>query len=245
MKPVIAINCDLSAESRRRACLNETYIDSVERAGGIPLLVTHMEEPADVDELLERADGLLLTGGDDIDPARWGEARHSTTDVLDPRRERTDFLLVERADRMKIPILGVCCGMQLLNVHRGGSLLQDIPDLVGAKVTHRLKSPAEAAHPVDLAPGTRMAQVLGSLQPRVNSAHHQAVNQLGRGLRICGRAPDGVVEALEDEDASRFLLAVQWHPERILDWPGQLALFRALVDAAAARKAPEVTAIPI
>lgn len=243
MKPVIAINCDVVAQPRRRACLNENYYDAIERAGGIPLLLPPLLDAESIDELLDRVDGVMLTGGDDIDPARYGEAPHPTVDRLDPRREQADFALLERAEVAGLPILGVCCGLQLINVHRGGSLIQDIPAQVGARLSHRGTPEVQATHEIEVEPGTLLHRLVGS-RPNVNSAHHQAARTVGRGLRVIARAADGVIEGLEGTDPARFLLAVQWHPERITDWPGQIDLFRALVEAAAAEHAPEVTSIP-
>ncbi len=248
MKPVILVNCDFLDKPRRRVFLNETYVDAVVRAGGIPLLYPHVNDAAAARAALDLADAVLFTGGDDLDPSRWGEAPHPTLDRMDPRKESADFTLIGAAEEARMPLLGICGGLQLLNVFRGGTLVQDVPSAVGPDVAHRGKPDVPAEHPVRVASGTRLERVLGSLAPQVNSAHHQAIARVGRGLTVNARSADGVIEGVEGDDPARFVLAVQWHPERIIDWPGQLALFEALVAAACAFASGgerEVTSIPL
>ncbi|MGC8875347.1 MAG: gamma-glutamyl-gamma-aminobutyrate hydrolase family protein, partial [Chloroflexia bacterium] len=172
--------------------------------------------------------GVLLTGGYDLPPEWYGQELHPRTKLADPQRLEGSRRLAEQAVNRGLPVLGICMGCQLLNVILGGDLIQDIPDLVGTAVPH---SPFGTFHRVRLDPGSRLFGILEAEDLEVNSSHHQAVGRPGSGLRPVAWAPDGVIEALESED-ERFLLAVQWHPERMLDRPEQRALFQAFVDAA-------------
>lgn len=233
MKPLIGVNCDFATEPKRRAFLYESYIDAVVGAGGVPLLLPPLEDRADLALVFDRLHGVLFTGGDDLNPQRWGESPHPANDALDARKERSDFVLIELAEARRLPVLGICGGCQLINVARGGSLIQDIPSAIGGQIRHRGTPTAPAEHDIDVLAGTGLAGHVGAGRLRVNSAHHQAVGRLGQGLRVTARSADGVIEGIEGEAPGRLLLGVQWHPERIFDWPGQRALFAALVAAAA------------
>lgn len=209
-----------------------TYVNAIEQAGGVPLIIPALTDRPALEAALAHLDGLLLTGGLDISPRLYGQRRHPATRLAAPRRLAGDRALLEAALDTDIPILGICMGCQWLNVALGGDLIQDIPSQVGTEIVH---APRETFHPVRVQAGSRLAAILGREELEVNSSHHQAIGRLGRGLRAVAWAPDGVIEAAEGE-GERFLLAVQWHPERIVDRPEHLALFQALVAAAGERR---------
>lgn len=213
-----------------QACfLPGQYLDGITRAGGIGLLLPPQTVSADVvDAVLDRLDGLVLTGGIDVDPARYGQDPHAETDTPQPLRDDWEAALVEAAVERGLPLLGICRGAQVLNVVRGGTLHQHVPDVVGHE-GHRRGQAVFLANDVRTEPGSRLASIIGeSLAGQCY--HHQAVDVVGDGLVVSARDAAGVVEALELPDHP-FALAVQWHPEESLD---DLRLFRALVDAARA-----------
>lgn len=226
--PLIGLNGDFyQTEWGEVAGVFSAYTEAVAQAGGTPLLIPPLTKGADL-SLLERLDGLVLTGGLDLPPEWYGQEPHPLTRPADSRRLESDRALVEAALALPIPILAICMGCQLLNVALGGDLIQDIPTQVGRKVRH---APKEEFHRVRVEPTSRLAGILGSTELEVNSSHHQAVGRPGNGLRVVARACDEVIEAVEGE-GERFLLGVQWHPERLRERPEHLALFRALVQAA-------------
>ena len=230
--PLIALDGNVFAfEGNTVHGVYASYLEALADAGAVPLIVPPLLEEEALRETVGRLDGVCLTGGQDLPPEWYGQERHPRTVLAHPQRLKGSRRLVEQAIRAGLPILGICMGCQLLNVVLGGDLIQDIPDLVGTQVSH---SPFETFHRVRLEPGSRLSLILGSEELEVNSSHHQAVGRAGTGLRPVAWAPDGVIEALEGE-ASRFLLAVQWHPERMLERPEQRALFRAFVEAARSR----------
>jgi len=215
--------------------LRPEYVRALEKAGGQPL-VFPTTEAARAPELLDGVDALMLTGGDDIDPALYGQERHPTTRSA---RERDEFeiALVREAIARDLPTLFICRGQQVLNVALGGTLVQDVPSLVPGALNHRLKDVPrwQTAHDVEVLRGTRLREILGHDVLTVNSFHHQAVQDLGRDLRLSARAGDGVVEGVE-LPGRRFMIGVQWHPEAMWNQtPDHQELFRALVDAAEAR----------
>jgi putative glutamine amidotransferase len=238
MTPRIAIATDLSTlDGKRRMHLPVAYADAVRAAGGEPVLLP----PPGVDDPLpplERlADGLLLPGGDDLDAGAWGEAMHPAALPVDPRRQRADFGLLATAETAGLPVLGICLGMQEMAVHRGGRLIQHLPDEPGEHLDHGGGGRPDAAHEVRIEPGSLLARLTGAETLQVGSTHHQGVRDAGRGLRTAARAPDGVIEGMEDPSAGRFFLGVQWHAERMADRPAHAALFEGLVGAAAAGRA--------
>jgi putative glutamine amidotransferase len=206
--------------------LGMTYLRAVERAGGMPVVLPPLP-PSAVDGLLGRLDGIVLSGGPDLDPTAYGDReRHIQLGPTEPGLDAFELALCRAADARRMPVLGVCRGAQTLNVARGGSLHQHIDG-------HRQLAPAEApVHGVEIALHSRVARIMGAGSAAVNSFHHQAVDRLGGGLRVAARAADGTVEAVEDP-ARPLFLGVQWHAETLVDRPQHLALFRALVRAAA------------
>jgi putative glutamine amidotransferase len=229
--PVIGINLDFEPEPLPRSILRETYYDAVFRAGGMPLLLPPIAQPDYIARALACVDGLVLTGGDDIHSEHWGEELHPSCKLLPKRRLVFDLALARAALERRLPILAICCGMQAINVVRGGSLIQDIPSVLKSDVVHK---GADVEHEVAVEPGTRLREIVGRERILTNSAHHQSCGRMGADLRVAARASDGVIEAWEDP-AYPFLIGLQWHPERIADRAEQLAIFRALVDASRTR----------
>jgi gamma-glutamyl-gamma-aminobutyrate hydrolase PuuD len=204
------------------------YVDAVERAGGRPLLVPPSAEGAE--ETLDALDGIVFTGGADVDPALYGAEAHPETDAPEARRDVGEMALLRAALERDLPTLAVCRGVQLLNVARGGDLVQHLPEAVGHD-EHKETPGVFSVHPVDVKAGTRLESLVGS-GSAVASHHHQALGRLGEGLVETARAPDGTPEALEDPE-KRFVLGVQWHPEAGEDQ----GLFDALVQEARAYRA--------
>jgi len=207
----------------------ENYVQAVRESGGIPVVLPNTGgNEARIPEYLDLLDGLLLPGGADIPPSEYGEEPHESVEELDRDRFEFERILVrEWIERTDKPLLGICLGSQWINVAAGGSLVQDIPTEV--KTNHR-----DTNHPVALEPGSRLAGILGATELEVNSFHHQAADRIGRGLRAVATAPDGVVEATETTDPGRFLIGVQWHPEKMMpEDEAQAKLLRAFVEAAA------------
>lgn len=205
------------------------YDEAVRRAGATPRPLA-IEEPAAT--VLDGIDGLLLTGGDDVDPALYGEAPHPAYDVSEPGRDAFEIDLVRRALAADIPILAICRGLQVLNVALGGSLIQDIPSEPGPVLQHDAKgSPTILAHTIAIAPGSHLASLAGPDTTRgVNSRHHQSIRAVGQGLLVTATSPDGIIEAAEVPTA-RFCVGVQWHPENFHATGEFDALFDGFVEA--------------
>ena len=204
------------------------YDAAIRRAGATPMPLS-LEAPSSA--ALEGADGLMLTGGDDVDPALYGESPHPTYDVSEPGRDVFEIDLVRRALAADLPVLAICRGLQVLNVALGGTLIQDIPSEPGALLQHDAEGPPNTlAHSVAVAPGSCLAALVGPDDTRaVNSRHHQAIRALGQGLVVTATSPDGVIEAAE-LPAARFCVGVQWHPENFN--AGEFdRLFAGFVDA--------------
>jgi putative glutamine amidotransferase len=210
---------------------NADYEASVRRAGGEPVILD-WSVPMSGAEALASVDGVLMTGGPDINPTEYGEEREpGVVSIADQARDRFELELAREALKKDTPVLAICRGMQVLNVAAGGSLVQDIPSSVRTSVAHDVKDPKDAiAHTVRIAPGSRVAELLAATEARVNSRHHQAVKRVGEGLEVTATAPDGIAEALERPDA-RFCVAVEWHPENFGETGEFLPLFEGLVEA--------------
>jgi putative glutamine amidotransferase len=206
--------------------LGLTYMRAVELAGGVPVVLPPLENG--LETLLDRLDGICLSGGPDLDPVAYGARAHELLGPTEPALDRFELQLARAADAAGLPLLGICRGAQALNVARGGTLHQHVE---GHRQTELATQPV---HAVRIAPRSRVSRVLGTRATQVNSFHHQAVHELGHGLVASAWAPDGTIEAIEDR-RHPFLLAVQWHAETLVEAPGQLALFRALVEAASGR----------
>jgi putative glutamine amidotransferase len=210
------------------------YVESVTRAGGDPWALNHAADAAET--VVTSCAGLLLTGGADVDPARYGEARHPAVTDVDASRDEFEIALVRAALAADLPVLAICRGLQVMNVAAGGSLIQDVPSQIGTAVAHQVPHPKDAiAHDVSVAPGSRLAGVMGAAvvsgRLSVNSRHHQAVQRIADGFAVTSVAPDGVIEALELPRA-RFCVGVQWHPENFVESGAFLPLFAGLIRAA-------------
>lgn len=213
----------------REFALGFEYPMAIRAAGGVPVVLPPQQ--VGVDELYDHLDGLLLSGGPDLDPALYAEAPHPELGPVEPATDRWEISLLHGALDRDLPVLGICRGMQLLNVAAGGSLWQDIPSQLGA-LGHRQKARgSETTHDVAVEPGTRLASLIGDGAVAVNSFHHQAVRRLGSGLVVTARDPHGLVEAIEDP-ARRFVVGVQWHAESLHATEPHHALFASLVEAA-------------
>lgn len=218
---------------RSELALGESYLGAVRQAGGLPVVLAPVRTSS-VDLLLDRLDALCLSGGPDLAPAHYGAAEHPELGPTEPELDRFELALARRAMARGMPVLAICRGMQVLNVARGGTLHQHLPDL-DQEIGHRQTRPGgHATHEVELVRGSRLADLVGGVRLTVNSFHHQALDKLGRGLRVVGRASDGTVEAVERPSAG-FVVGVQWHAELLVECPEQLALFEALVRAATAQ----------
>ena len=221
---------------RREMALGMTYLEAIGRAGALAVVVPPMPGPA-IPALLDRVDGICLSGGPDIHPDAYGAEAHPELGPTEPRLDAFELALARAADERDMPILAICRGAQLVNVARGGTLHQHLPDVAGDAVTHRQPgAPAAPLHDVTVVAGSRVAAILGRRRAPVNSFHHQAVDVLGERLEVTARAEDGTVEAFEAVDRS-FVVGVQWHAECLVDREEQAALFSALVDACGGRAA--------
>jgi gamma-glutamyl-gamma-aminobutyrate hydrolase PuuD len=204
------------------------YVEAIERAGGRPLLVPPSEDG--IEETLDALDGLLFSGGSDLDPGTYGQEAHDETSGVRSERDRAELALLSAALRRDLPVLAVCRGSQVLNVARGGDLVQHLPDVVGDE-RHKHTPGVFADHDVSVEPDSRLGSLLGARAP-VKSHHHQGLGRLGEGLVPAAYAEDGTLEALEDP-AKRFVVGVLWHPEAGED----AALFAALVEQAREHRA--------
>jgi putative glutamine amidotransferase len=217
---------------RQEMVLGMRYLEAIGRAGALAMVVPPLPGPA-IPALLDRVDGICLSGGPDLHPDAYGAAAHPELGQTEPRLDAFELALARAADERDMPILAICRGMQVLNVARGGTLHQHLPDVVGDTVTHRQPgAPGEPTHAVAVDADSRLAAILGHRHVQVNSFHHQAVDVLGERLTVTARSEDGTVEAFESA-GSGFVLGVQWHAECLVDHDEQAALFTALVDACA------------
>ena len=213
-----------------RSILGKSYTDSVQRAGGLPVVIPPIIEGNNLAQLLRRLDGIILTGGDDLNPEFYGENPEPLTPkALHPRRGRHDQQIFEIIWDQKIPTLAICLGMQEVNVFLGGSLFQDIPTQLENAQIHKIGDWFEARHDVSVKQDSFLFEISQQAQVDTNSAHHQAVKQIADSLMVVGHSQDGIIEALEPRDRTIPLLAVQWHPESETNDIVGINLFKWLV----------------
>lgn len=243
MKPVIGITPSGTRDTFPhgtfdRYALATTYLNAVQAAGGIPIILP--PQPGPVDAVLSRIDGLLLSGGADIDPARYGDAIvHPETYGIDPLRDEFELTLVHEALDRDLPVLCICRGIQLLNVALGGTLYQHVPDQFSSELSHRQQAlgipSSEPSHTVRAEPGSMLEAIYGSSIIHANSFHHQAIKGLASPLRIEGRTGDGLIEAVS-LPGQLFVFGVQWHPEMMFHCHAEhLRPFEHFVTAATRR----------
>jgi putative glutamine amidotransferase len=237
MPPIIGVTSNFDAPQEGpfgTISLGESYIQAVLRAGGVPVVIPVGLPEEDLQALLAHLDGILLTGGSDIDPQRFNGRPHPRVYGIDERRDALELRLVRMAAEEDKPFLGICRGIQVINVALGGTLYTDISDQLPNALKHDWypnTSRDFLAHPVTLAPDSRLAQILGGQSFEVNSLHHQGLERLAPPLRAVGYAPDQLIEAVE-LPGHPFGLGIQWHPEWLQDYAPQRQLFRAFIQAA-------------
>jgi putative glutamine amidotransferase len=216
-RPFVGINADFVAAGKQttgHARLNAGYFEAVLAAGGLPVILPPFGKDAEIGDFLDRIDGMILSGGLDMDPRRQGLPSHPSVHPMAERREESDRVLVRRVVERRLPLLGIGLGMQQLNAACGGTLHLHIPEDQPRAMPHRdPSSSGPHRHAVLLEPGTRIDEIYGGGEIRVNSAHHQSVCKVGAGLRVGALAPDGIIEAIEAVDPNWFCVGVQWHPE--------------------------------
>lgn len=229
--PVVAVTATTEViRALRRVRVNEAYTAALLQAGVIPLVIPPVDE-AQAAAALDAVDGLLLTGGEDVDPARFGADRHPTVQDVHAARDSSEIALLVEARRRRLPTLAICRGIQVANVALGGTLIQDIPTQRPDAGRHDVGDEGRAArvHRVAVTPGSTLAGAIGATDLVTNSIHHQAVDRPATGLRVTARADDGIVEGAEWQDDDWWMVGVQWHPEELIDdgEPWDRALFAA------------------
>ncbi len=237
-KPIIGITCGHTFDGSGRFYVNEPYVRCIEAAGGLPFLIPSLASNADVERLLGYADGLLLPGGVDVDPMYFGEDPHPNLGDVNPIWDGLELHAAKVALKRDLPILGICRGVQLLNVAAGGSLYQDMSSQIdGELCQHSQKAPRwYPIHGVQIKIDTLLEQILGPGEIRVNSFHHQAIKELAPGFRIAAKCSDGIIEAVESA-SHRFAVGVQWHPEHMVEhYPMQLEIFKSFIKAASGKR---------
>lgn len=240
LRPLVGVTTSVgSGREPERAYVNASYLRAVQDAGAAPVLLPPQLDAAGREALWPRLAGLVLTGGGDVDPARFGEPLHPTATEVSPARDELEIHLALRALAEGVPVLAICRGIQVLNVALGGDLHQDVGSQVPGALTHSQKAPrSETTHAVRVKEGSRLAAILGATEVAVNSFHHQAIRRLGERLLAVAWAPDGIVEGVEIDADAGFVVGVQWHPEELVAHDAAArALFASLV-AAAGRRQP-------
>ncbi len=231
-RPLIGLTADIDESDDPLFSMKRRYVEAVSEAGAAPLILPALVPARRNDSYLAIVDGLLVTGGYfDIDPRLYGEEPLFRIDEIKPDRTDSEIYLIKKAVDRGIPIFGICGGLQAINIAFKGSLYQDLNTQMDNCLQHEQKPlPAsESSHPVDLVRGSVLAKAVKSTSLDVNSTHHQAIKDIGKGLTVCAVAPDGVIEAVEGVDSGRFILGVQWHPEQLNDNSASGAMFKMFV----------------
>ncbi|MFL5464100.1 MAG: gamma-glutamyl-gamma-aminobutyrate hydrolase family protein [Gemmatimonadaceae bacterium] len=213
-----------------RVRLTAAYVTALENAGLVPLIVPPLTSADAASAVLDSVAGLVLTGGEDVDPARYGEQRHEKVRSVNAARDATEAALIQEARARGTPVLAICRGIQMLNVALGGTLVQDIPSQCNTDIVHDEEGPRDSrSHEVSIEPGSLIARAVGTDHLTVNSFHHQSVKRVADGMRVTARSPDGIIEGLESTEDDWWVMAVQWHPEEMNEStePWDRGLFKA------------------
>jgi len=234
-KPVPACTVAVTASIRpdgdtSRVRLTAAYVTALERAGLVPLIVPPLSNAEAAASVLDSVAGLVLTGGEDVDPARYGEKRHEKVRSVNPARDATEAALIEEARARGTPVLAICRGIQILNVALGGTLVQDISSQCETSIDHDDEGARNSrTHEVEIEPDSLIARAVGAEHVTVNSFHHQSVKRVADGMRVTARSPDGVIEGIESTDEDWWVMGVQWHPEEMTESaePWDRGLFKA------------------
>lgn len=234
-KPIIGMNCDFRPErkdSHALSWINSGYYESVTKCGGVPMIIPPLMEDDDLRQLLQSVDGLIMVGCKlDHDPIRMGHEKHPATRLMPTRREDFDRRLASIAFEMKIPVLAIGSGMQTMNLVCGGTLFQNINEDIQKSLPHRDPVESNLRHVLDIVPGTRMDEIYGPGEIRVNSDHHMSVDQVAATFKVSATTPDGVVEAYESIDNNWFCVGVQWHPESETASALDMQVFETFLDS--------------
>lgn len=231
MIPMIGIT--MSLENQQRQFIHRDYSDAVMRAGGSPVYIPYVGDQQIMDHIINQLDGLLLSGGGDIDPTLFGEEPHPGLGEIVPQRDQLEIELIQRFVQQKKPILGICRGCQILNIALGGDMYQDLYRQRENLLQHQQHAPRNhASHTIQIKEGSLLQQIFQETKVKVNSFHHQAVRKAAPILKVSAVAADGVIEAIEGSSSGLFILGVQWHPECMAttDQHSQ-KIFRTFVDA--------------
>ena len=229
-RPLIGINTDFRATSKGRPAhsfLNSGYYDVLLSANAIPVVIPPLAKEHDLSPILDRLDGIMLTGGEDMDPKKMGLAPHPAITVMAERRETSDRMLCKLIQQRKMPVLGIGVGMQELNVLNGGGVYVHLPEDMPRGIPHRDPQGGVHRHTVIMEKGTKLEDIYGPGEIRVNSYHHQGIRKLAPIFRCGALAPDGLIEAYEGKDPSWWVIGVQWHPEN----EGSISLDTQLIEA--------------
>lgn len=219
-RPIVAVSAAIRSESNVTSVrLRTTYLTALLNARLVPIVAAPLSDAAMADTVMEHVDGLVLTGGADLNPALYGEKPHPKLGPLSDIRDKWEIALVRAAQRKAKPVLAICRGAQVLNVTLGGTLLQDLPSQHPSDINHDPDRPRNSrSHAIELAAESRLARAIGLTRLEVNSIHHQAIERVADGLRIVATAPDGVVEGIESAaDSPWWCVGVQWHPEDLVE----------------------------
>ena len=237
-KPLVGITTDYRIPLKSRAPVSVVaagYYDSVLGAGGIPIMVPPLTKEAEMKQIVDRLDALVLASGDDLDPKRMGLPPHPAVRAVPQRREDSDRLLCRMATERKLPLLGIGLGIQMINVVFGGTIYMHLPEDLPRAMPHKDPLGGAHRHGIEITPGTRLDEIYGDGEIRVNSSHHQAVRRVSPKFRVSAVAPDGVIEAIEIADPDWFCMGVQWNPESEDASALDMQLFEALMAACTKR----------
>jgi putative glutamine amidotransferase len=233
MRPIIGITCGTSDVDTNDSTIWNNYISAIENAGGTPIVLPLAQNDSSFSDYIDIIDGLLLSGGVDLDPSYFGEEPHPALGRVDVNRDRIEIFLSKKALQANIPIFGICRGIQTLNVSAGGTLYQDIPSQFGNTIKHRQTAPgSHGTHFIDVKNGSRLFEIMGQSEIKVNTFHHQAVKDVATDFIISATARDGIIEGIEST-IHPYAIGVQFHPERMWENnPSISALFASFVDSA-------------